>query len=698
MSSWTYYAAVARLAPGALAGAPVRRLQGLARQARYRRRAPLGPDALLRALGLTHPSQLAARVLDARAPRAWCAPARRPSVLAALDAAVPGGRERAVARAEAVYEGRFELFGTPLHVPRGEPVPWGLDPVSGHAWPDLPVEQLRLSVPGADIKYPWVLGRLDWAVALAQGAWAAPTPEARERFTADFVFRVEDFLRSNPVGRGVHWTCSMEVALRAANLAQALRMLSDAPRVREGRFLSEALCALGEHLAWTEAHLEDGSAVPNNHLVSDLVGLLVVGALLPALPGAARFARLGAEGVRRELLAQVHPDGVSFEGSVPYHRLSLELFTLGWLAAEAGGMPLGAEAAARLSGMFAAASALSSERGVATQVGDNDSGRAFPLEDRPCLDFSYLAPLGAALLGEARLKAGRDAFPAEAAWLLGQEGLSRFAGLPAGGEAARAASASFPDGGLHVLRGAGAFVAVSAGTQGQRGVGGHSHNDKLSFELHLGGVPVIVDAGTGTYTRDPALRNALRGTAAHNTPQVDGEEQAPLEPGRLFALPDAARAGVQVFQTGEALDRLVARHEGYRRLSAPVSVVRALLLDKRERALAVVDALEGRGVHTVDLRIHLPDAEARLRAPTEPELARARRVPEAPRAFSDIAVELGGGQAPRALLLLEAGGTPALEPAVYSPGYGRTCSALRVSWRLQLQAGGAAARWVVLFL
>ena len=54
-------------------------------------------------------------------------------------------------------------------------------------------------------------------------------------------------------------------------------------------------------------------------------------------------------------------------------------------------------------------------------------------------------------------------------------------------------------------------------------MGGHSHNDKLSFELHLGGRPVIVDPGMGTYTREPALRNAMRATAAHNTPQLDGQ-------------------------------------------------------------------------------------------------------------------------------------------------------------------------------
>ncbi|MCI0672235.1 MAG: heparinase II/III family protein [Myxococcaceae bacterium] len=693
MSRWSYYTSVARLTPRALASAPVHRLQGLARQALYRRRAPLDAESLRASLGLRDASELPARMLESRSTRAWCEVSRRPSVLRALEA-LPGGRERAVTRAERVEARHFDLFGTVLELAPGQPVPWSLDPVSGHVWPDAEGPRLRTFVPGADIKYPWVLGRADWAVALAQGAWAARSEEQRNRFAADFTSLARDFLTRNPVGRGVHWSSTMEVALRAANLAQALVMLADTPAVRAPAFLAELLCALGEHAAWVEAHLEDGGAVPNNHLVADFVGLLVVGSLFPALPGAARWRTRAAEGLARALLAQVHPDGLSFEGSVAYHRLALELFTLAWLVAAGTGSPLTTQAGTRLRSMFGAAAAITSERGLAPQVGDNDSGRAWPLEDRASLDFSYLAPLGAALFGDTRLKEKDSVFPVEAAWLLGAEGMERFQALT---PEARPRSVSFDAGGLHVLRGGGAFVAVSAGPQGQRGVGGHSHHDKLSFELHLGGVPVLVDCGTGTYTRDPGLRNRLRGTAMHNTPVVDSAELWPLDPARLFALPDATHARVDVFVTGEALDRLVAHHEGYRRLSAPVSVVRMLLLDKRERALCVVDALEGRGVHTVDLRLHLPDAEARLRAPEEEELARALRVPEAPRTFGPVAVELGPAGAPRALVLPEAGVVPRLEPSQLSPDYGRLKDVVRIAWRMRVQAP-ARVGWVVLFL
>ncbi len=247
-----------------------------------------------------------------------------------------------------------------------------------------------------------------------------------------------------------------------------------------------------------------------------------------------------------------------------------------------------------------------------------------------------------------------------------------------------------------MLRGAGAVVTVSAGAQGQRGVGGHSHNDKLSFELHLHGRPVIVDPGTGTYTREPAVRNAFRATAAHNTLEVDGVEQAPLEPGRLFALPEAARARVEVFQSGAELERLTVRHDGYRALPSPMFVERTFLLDKRERALGVTDALVGVGLHEVVGRLHLPDREARPRAPTPAQLARALRVPEAPRNFESLGVELGPAEAPVALVLFAVGLEPRLEPSRYSPGYGLVVPSQVVVFRVRVSPP-AWLRWVVVF-
>lgn len=690
MGTLDYYAAIARLAPGALALSALRRMQGVARQARYRRREPTNQVRLLQALKVSRAEALAERVFGSHTSRVWCDVAQRASVLEAL-AAIPGARERASVRARTALRQEWNVFGTRVEFGEGRPVDWSLDVLSGHRYPLAPVAKLPLHSTGNDPKYPWVMGRLDSVVALGQGYWVEPSPEERSRLVTAFVMQVLDFLQANPVGQGVHWTCPMEVALRAGNLAQALLMFSDAGPVRCAEFLVPVLGSLVDHTAWVEAHLEDRGAVPNNHLVSNHVGLLVVGLLFPELPGASRQVARAVEGLGQQMAAQVHVEGTSFEGSIPYHRLSVELFTLALLVSRGMGVPLGSAYESRLKRMFHAVRAWCSETGLAPQLGDNDSGRVFPLRERGDLEQGYLVGLGAALFGDSSLRDGE--LPDEAAWLLGHEGLERHRRLSS---TRPPRSISFPEGGFHVLRGAGAVVTVSAGKQGQRGVGGHSHNDKLSFELHLGGRPVIVDPGTGSYTRDPATRNAFRGTAAHNTVQVDGAEQAALDPARLFALPEEARARVVAFLPGPRVDRLRVRHDGYRMLPAPVGIERTFRLDRKERVLAGRDGFIGTGRHEVVGRFHLPDEQARRVTLDAQVLGRAARATEEPVDLGPFAVELGPPGAVLAWLVLERGLELELVPSRYSPGYGRVVPSVTVEFRGQVRPP-SVMRWVVVF-
>jgi hypothetical protein len=69
------------------------------------------------------------------------------------------------------------------------------------------------------------------------------------------------------------------------------------------------------------------------------------------------------------------------------------------------------------------------------------------------------------------------------------------------------------------------YVQVDAGDFGWGGAG-HSHADTLSLVAWHRGLPVLTDPGTFTYLADPAARNRFRGTRAHNTICLDGEDQA----------------------------------------------------------------------------------------------------------------------------------------------------------------------------
>jgi len=680
MASLDHLTAVLSQRPSALLDFPWRRLAARGRRlnARWRAGRPAYPGLL--------PDRLAVLLGEAARAPVWCNGAREAATVAAL---TPDMRQRALERAETLLAGEVELFGQRFAIPPAGGR-WDRDLLSGHRWPTADAASLRLSVPGADVKYAWALGRLDEAIALAMAARVVDDPARRFTLQKAALDWLISFHAHNPPGRGVQWTCAMEVGLRAANIAQLLHLLADFPSIRTPEAVAAIAGLLHAHVQYVWDNLEDEQAVPNNHLVAGLVGQLVTLSLVPGLPGAWRGRQRARARLMRELSEQVDAEGVAFEGSIPYHRLSLELFVLGYVIDRALGARWPAWAEARLTRMFEAALSLSSSSGIAAQIGDNDAGRGLPLVLRGALDVSHLPSLGAALLDAPQLKLPDDAPSDELAWLLGREGVDAFRALEARG---RRVSRSFVRAGLHVLEGAGATVVVSAGPQGQAGVGGHSHLDKLSFELHLHGRPCIVDVGTGTYTRSPGLRNRLRSTAMHNTVQVDGEEQAPLPEGRLFALPARTAATAARVSRGASVDGLTVRHDGYGRLGTPVRVWRRFQLDRDARALGVEDVLEGRGLHVASWRLHLAGTGARFVPLSDALRARVLATPGGPEDPAPRALQLSGGDAH---LIFEAGSTPVLELSVYSPGYGQTETCQRVLFGAHV-ALPVCWRWAVLW-
>jgi hypothetical protein len=661
-----YYGFLAtRIAPQRLIVAAARRA---ARVAWNRVAPPLSPprDRLLAVLGCDGAATLArllARPRPARAP--WTAAALR----AALCAHLPGEAERAVARAEDAARGRLSAFGRTWDLSRpGGGTDWQLDPVHGGRFAAWAPSRALPPAPGLDPRLAWAAGRGEQWVALAQGA--VLEPRRRDGLAAALATSVHDFVAENPVGHGVHWTSAAEAALRAWNLVLALWLLSIAEVAPAPDLAVDAARLLVATGRFVLAHLEDDTAVPNARLAAEWLGLLACAEGLPEWPESARWRSLAMAGLDAALREQVNDDGTSFEGALPYHRLAVELFAAATILCHGARRGVGRRHAARLAALFRATRPLLASSGEIPQLGDADAGRILALRDRAPGDCGWLLPLGAALLREpGLLVAPGPGDAAEVAWLLGPRAL---AGLARARPGRPPRSATFPAGGFHALR-RGPFEAfVSCGSNGQRGIGGHSHNDKLALELYVGGALAVCDGGSPSTTGDPELRDAFRSTRAHATVVVDGLEQAPLLPDRPFALPDVAGARVLAFEPGGPADRLVGEHRGFAR--AGVVHRREVLVT--DAGLAVVDRLAGSGGHRVELRWPFASPGARLRPLATGEVAALDRLVRAARVRASVdaahAVEVPvGGRRLVVAFALPPGLVAEVAAAVRSPGYGQ---------------------------
>jgi hypothetical protein len=142
------------------------------------------------------------------------------------------------------------------------------------------------------------------------------------------------------------------------------------------------------------------------------------------------------------------------------------------------------------------------------------------------------------------------------------------------------------------------FVLADAGPHGFGANATHAHADALAFTLSVGGRPVLVDPGTFEYFGPDNWRRYFRGTRAHNTIVVDGRDQS--EQDGPFGWKHQARATVHRWVVAADGATLTASHDGYARQG----VTHARRWELRDRTLTIVDELDGRKTHDIELRFH----------------------------------------------------------------------------------------------
>lgn len=143
------------------------------------------------------------------------------------------------------------------------------------------------------------------------------------------------------------------------------------------------------------------------------------------------------------------------------------------------------------------------------------------------------------------------------------------------------------------------YLVFDCGPLGPDHQPGHGHADMLSFELTHRGQRLVTDTGVFTYSPGPA-RSYDRGTAAHNTAQVDGGDQSELW--SAFRCGRRARPG-SLSVTGTSQDCVFAGAYAQARGRAAARHSRQVRVEAN--LLSFGDEISVAGRHTVDLRLHL---------------------------------------------------------------------------------------------
>jgi uncharacterized heparinase superfamily protein len=520
------------------------------------------------------------------------------------------------AKADDVCAHRFDLLGSgPVSL--GASIDWHRDFKAGTQWErsyfsSIPEVELDNH---ADIKVPWELSRCYHFLTLGK----AYRLTGDEKYAREFVSQFEHWTKENLPYHGVNWRLSMEVAIRAIHWIWGYFFFQESPHFDEGtkvRFLA-ALAVHGDYI-WNNLEFDKRvvgkrhERQNGNHYISNLVGLIYLGIVLPGSTPRQWLLKAMQE-LDAELRDQVLPGGVHWELSPSYHRLVLEMCLSAVVLGRLNGVRIPATITQRLEAMCEFTMHYTKPDGLCPMVRDADDGRLCWLNGDDFRDHRHVMAVGGVFFDRADLSARAGAALEDVFWLFGPEGL-RAARKGKQANAVELPSRAFGEAGYYVLRsGPHTQVFVSCADVGMKGTyGGHAHNDALSFELFHQDTTFITDCGTYNYGGDPEWRNRFRSTAFHNTARVDGCEQNQYDEAELFGMANDARPRVREWRSTPEFDFLSAAHFGYQRLKQPVVHRRDFHLDKMANNLIIRDDFQGRGEHLLEVFIHFrPEVEIR---------------------------------------------------------------------------------------
>ena len=520
-----------------------------------------------------------------------------------LAAGAPALADAAALRAAAddVLHGRWNVFAM-RGMQLGFPPQWNRDPKTGTVAPmslGKTIDYRSERVVG-DIKYLWEPSRHLELVTLA----AAYRATGEQHYAQGAKILLLSWFEQCPYPMGVHWTSSLELAVRLLNWACAWQLLGDEVG-RDAIFRKRWLDNIYQHCHFIRGYFSRHSSA-NNHLFGEYMGLYVASLQWPCWPESARWHALARRGLEAEALKQNATDGVNKEQAIYYHHEVMDMMLLCQHIGAANGESFPPSYLQRLERMAEFLAALMDVGGNVPMTGDADDAQMVRLSYEPeWSPYRSLLASCAILFSRADLKAKAGALDDKNRWLFGARGVAHWEALPPAGP--EKPVMAFPEGGYYLLGkdfGTPGEVRIVADCAplGYLSIAAHGHADALSFTLSAGGEELLVDPGTYAYHTQKAWRDYFRGTAAHNTVQVDGQDQSEI--GGNFMWLRKAHAQLVTHRIAGEHQLFEGKHDGYRRLADPVLHRRMIAFDSNRNGVVVKDILECFGEHEVALHWH----------------------------------------------------------------------------------------------
>jgi len=409
--------------------------------------------------------------------------------------------------AEEIMQFRLRLFSSTLHQYSGRD-DWHRHPETGYLydsklhWTKIP----DLSPEAGDIKFVWerarfvhiqAIMRYDLHSGLDHSAW---------------VFEeIDSFIRENPINCGPHYRCSQEISLRVMNWLGAISFYRNSPVLNEERWL-----VIWQYLYWQVHHVRQNIhfsriSVRNNHAITETLMLYIFGTIFPDAPQASEWKNSGKKWFEEEIAYQIYPDGSYLQFSMNYHRVVVQLLTLGIRFAEKAGERFSRVVYDRAGASLNFLRFFQDEHsGWLPNYGANDGALFFRFSSAHLRDYRPQLEALELALGKKGKAEYEDGMWFGKSGVISENTMSEPLKVQL-----------FPSGGYAGIRQSDSLLFFRCGSHRDR----PSQADNLHMDLWYGGKNILRDSGSYKYNGSAEDVRFFFGTESHNAVMLDGADQ-----------------------------------------------------------------------------------------------------------------------------------------------------------------------------
>ncbi|MEW6240733.1 MAG: heparinase II/III family protein, partial [Chloroflexota bacterium] len=337
----------------------------------------------------------------------------------------PGGDEAqiwnqqpAMDEADRLLSGELKYFSHTFHK-TGFPPNWHKDPVTGI---ELPAHKHWSEIPddaGVDIKFIWEASRFSFVYTLVR-AYAASRDE---RYAEAFWESILDWAEHNPPNAGSNWMDGQEIALRIMAWCFGLYAFADSPASTPPR-LAQLTAFIAAQAQRIYRNTDFALFTRGNHIISEALGLWLVGLLFPELKDAGKYLSTGRRLLEQEAAAQIFPDGSYSMYSLNYHRFILHVYLYAMRLGEIHNAPFSDSLRRAVTNSVEYLTQLiDPQNGQMSVYGSNDGALVLPLNNCDFNDYRPLLQLGWYLTNGERLFESGE-WDEDLFWLYGEQSLA----------------------------------------------------------------------------------------------------------------------------------------------------------------------------------------------------------------------------------------------------------------------------------